>query len=64
MEVPDLRKKEVRDKYRNDRACTSRSVAGDQWIPPYSKGEPEVPQANYDKLKAEWEAFLKESEKN
>lgn len=60
MAIPNLRIKEERDKYRNDRICTSRSVAGDQYVPPCSKGEMPVPQENYDKIKEKWEAMLKQ----
>ncbi|MGI6538841.1 MAG: Gfo/Idh/MocA family protein [Caldicoprobacterales bacterium] len=35
IKVPNLRNKEERDAYRNDHACTTISVAGDQLIPPY-----------------------------
>lgn len=33
MKVPDFRNNEDRDAYRNDHACTSAAVAGDQIIP-------------------------------
>jgi len=31
--IPDFRKKEERDAYRSDRACTNPAVAGDQLLP-------------------------------
>ena len=55
MEIPNLRDKSVRDLYRNDTACTDPSVAGDQLIPVFSKGNPEIPDAIYQEVKGKWE---------
>ena len=55
MEIPNLRDKSVRDLYRNDTACTDPSVAGDQLIPVFSKGNPEIPDAIYQEVKRKWE---------
>ena len=55
MEIPNLRNKAVRDLYRNDTACTDPSVAGDQLIPVFSKGNPEIPDAIYQEVKRKWE---------
>ena len=55
MEIPNLRDKAVRDLYRNDIACTDPSVAGDQLIPVFSKGNPEIPDAIYQEVKRKWE---------
>jgi len=55
MEIPNLREKAVRDLYRNDIACTDPSVAGDQLIPVFSKGNPEIPDAIYQEVKRKWE---------
>lgn len=55
MEIPDLRKKEERDKYRNDTACTDPKVAGDMLLPCISVDTPEVPAEVYDKLRRKWE---------
>lgn len=49
--IPDLRKKEVRDEYRNDTTCTDPSVAGDMLIPVYSKGNPDIPDEVYESVK-------------
>lgn len=57
-EIPNLRNKEERDKWRNDTMCTDPKVAGDMFIPAYSKGEPEIPDEIYDKIKAVWEDRL------
>ena len=55
MEIPNLRDKAVRDLYRNDTACTDPAVAGDQLIPVFSKGNPEIPDAIYQEVKRKWE---------
>jgi len=54
MAIPDLRNKEERDKVRNDRACTDPEEAGEQLIPSYSKGNPEIPDEVYLKIKEKW----------
>lgn len=54
MAIPDMRDPAVREKYRNDTACTDRKVAGDQYIPVCSKGDPEIPAAVYGKMKEAW----------
>ncbi|MCQ2456468.1 MAG: Gfo/Idh/MocA family oxidoreductase [Clostridia bacterium] len=58
-EIPDLRLKSERDKYRNDRRCTEPAVAGDQLIPSYSKGTPEIPDEVYERTREEWERKLR-----
>jgi len=55
MEIPNLRDKSIRDLYRNDTACTDPSVAGDQLIPVFSKGNPEIPDAIYQEVRRKWE---------
>ncbi|GEM_PF-106906 len=52
MDIPNLRDKAERDKWRNDTECTDPAVAGDMLIPSYSKGNPEIPAENYAKHKA------------
>lgn len=59
MEVPDLRDKSIRDKYRNDTMCTDPKVAGDQLIPSFSKGNPVIDDAVYKAVKEKYEAFIK-----
>lgn len=56
--IPDLRNKEERDKYRNDVACTDPKIAGDQFIPPYSKGTPDIPDELYAHVKELWQKDL------
>ncbi len=55
VEIPDLRDKTVREKYRHDTACTDPKVAGDQLLPCLSKGNPDIPDSVFDELKAKWE---------
>ncbi|MBO5506003.1 MAG: Gfo/Idh/MocA family oxidoreductase [Clostridia bacterium] len=54
MEIPNLRDKAVRDQWRNDTWCTDPKVAGDMLVPSYSKGNPDVPQEVYDKVREKW----------
>jgi len=63
MEIPDLRKKEEREKYRNDTACTDPVAAGDQLLPTFSGGTPDIPQDVYDKVRENWLARLASDEK-
>ena len=59
VEIPNLRDPAVRGKYRDDTACTDPKVAGDQLLPSYSKGNPQIPTENYQILR---EAFEKQQE--
>ncbi len=54
MEVPNMRDKAVREKYRNDVACTDPEVAGDQLIPYFSKGNPDIPDELYEEMREKW----------
>ena len=54
MEIPDFRNPEVREKYRNDTACTDPAVAGDMLIPSYSKGNPDIPDSVYEGHQKTW----------
>ena len=58
--IPDFRNKEDRDAYRNDRACTTPEVAGDQLIPAYHTGDIEIADAVYDKVKEMFEESERE----
>lgn len=51
LDIPNFRDPIQREAYRNDKACTDPSVAGECLIPSYSKGNPEIPQSVYEKLK-------------
>lgn len=55
MKVPDLRNPEERDAWRNDNACTTPEVAGDQLLPRSSFGEPEIPDEVYEHVKELWQ---------
>lgn len=59
MMIPNLRDAEVRDQYRHDVACTDRIVAGDQYIPSYSKGDPDIPPEVYQHIRESWLASMK-----
>ncbi len=52
--IPNLRNKEEREKYRTDVMCTDPEVAGKQWIPPYSKGDPDISDELYAEIKEKW----------
>ena len=54
MEIPDFRKKEDRDKYRNDTFCCDKALAGDMLAPSHSRGNPEIPDETYEKVKNMW----------
>jgi len=58
MEIPNLRDKAVREKYRNDTACTDPNVAGDMLLPTFSLGTPEIEDEVYDIMKKKWEEEL------
>lgn len=58
MDIPDLKDPAVRDKYRNDSRCTDPKIAGDQLMPSYSKGNPEIPDEVYEKHKNKWDDSL------
>ena len=61
--IPDLRRKEERDKWRNDTACTMPSVAGDMLLPTTKNGTPDIPDEIYDSQREKWEKILAEREK-
>ena len=54
MELPNLRDKSQRDKWRNDTTCTDPKAAGDMLLPTFSKGTPEIPQEVYDRMEQLW----------
>ena len=54
MEIPNLRKKEVRDIYREDTMCVDRNVAGEQTIPSFSKGNLEIADKVYEVVRQKW----------
>ncbi len=62
MEIPDLRKPEARQKWRNDTACTMPAAAGDMLLPTTKNGTPDIPDAVYDSQREKWEKILAERE--
>ncbi|HOJ09941.1 MAG TPA: Gfo/Idh/MocA family oxidoreductase [Clostridiales bacterium] len=59
IEVPDFRKVEVRDKYRNDNWCTNDKVAGENIAPLCSFGSPKLPDSIYEDVREMWVNKLK-----
>ncbi len=56
MDIPNLRNKEERDKWRNDTACTDPKTAGDMLLPVFSQGTPEIDESVYKNIR---EKFIK-----
>ena len=63
QEIPNLRDEAMLEKYRNDRRCCDPKVAGDQLLPCYSKGNPDIPAENYEKHRLRWEEKQREQKK-
>ncbi len=63
MEIPDLRDKAQREKWRYDTACTDPNVAGDLLLPTCRGGTPEIPMEVYDDVRKRWEEILAKREK-
>ncbi len=63
MEIPNLRNKEEREKWRNDTACTDPKVAGDMLLPVFSQGNPEIPDSVYEDVKQKLERVKAEEAK-
>ncbi|MBQ9392761.1 MAG: Gfo/Idh/MocA family oxidoreductase [Oscillospiraceae bacterium] len=55
MDIPDLRNKAEREKWRNDVACTDPDKAGDQLLPTCKLGTPDIPMEVYEAVKKQWE---------
>lgn len=53
-EIPDLRDKKERDKWRNHTACTDPKAAGDMLLPTTKKGTPVIKEEVYDHMKELW----------
>lgn len=64
MEIPNLRNKEERDKWRNDSSCTIPSVAGDMLLPTSKNGTPDIPDSIYESIKEKWEIKKAQLENN
>ena len=63
MDIPNLRDPAVREQWRNDTACTDPKVAGDMLLPVYSKGNVEIPEEVYDRVKEKWHQHLEQTAK-
>jgi predicted dehydrogenase len=55
ISIPDFRKPEEREKYRNDNWCTNPAIAGDDLAPLCSFGSPDIPDEVYENVKKTWE---------
>lgn len=60
QEIPNLRDKDVRDKYREDVMCVDENVAGEQKIPSFSKGNYDIDDKVYETVKQKWLNGLEE----
>lgn len=56
MDIPNLRNKDEREKWREDVTCTDKNVAGNMLLPTRKGGTPEIPDAVYEKIRNKWEA--------
>ncbi len=54
IDIPNLRNKEERDAYRNDKFCTFIEAAGDQCVPFNIQGVERIPDSVYDKVREMW----------
>ena len=63
MEIPDLRDKAQREKWRYDTACTDPAAAGDMLLPTCRGGTPDIPMEVYDAVRQKWEGILAKREK-
>jgi hypothetical protein len=54
MNIPDLRDKNEREKWRGDTACTDPKVAGDALLPTCSTGTPVIDRQVYEEVYRLW----------
>ena len=54
-EIPDLRDKRLREKWRSDTACTDPDKAGEMLLPTCKSGTPEIPAEVYERVARLWE---------
>lgn len=54
VSIPDLRDPVCRDQYRNDRTCADPRIAGDNLIPSFSKGVPDIHPSIYQLVRQKW----------
>lgn len=53
--VPDFRVKAEREPFRHDNACTNPEIAGDALLPKCAKGDINIPDEVYDRVRKTWE---------
>ncbi len=58
IRIPDLRKKEEREPYRNDTFCTFPESAGDMYVSNNLKGDTEIPDEVFEEVRRRWENHL------
>lgn len=54
-DIPNLRNRREREKWRNDTACTDPKVAGDMLLPTQKNGTPDIPDGVYESVKNTFE---------
>lgn len=54
MDIPNLRDKSEREKWRNDTACTDPKVAGDMLLPTAVGGTPDIDKSVYKLMEQKW----------
>lgn len=64
MEIPNLRDKSIRDKWRHDTACVTPEKAGDMLLQTAVGGTPDIPESVYDEMKRKYALELEEERKN
>ena len=64
MEIPNFRDKAVRERWRNDTACSDPAVAGDMLQPTFSKGTPDIDDGVYEHIKELWDAECRKEDSN
>lgn len=59
VDIPNLRDKAERERYRHDTACVDANAAGDQLLPTYSMGTPDIDAKTYDIMRKKYQDGLK-----
>ena len=55
MDVPNLRDRSQREKWRDDTACTDPAKAGGMLLPTCKSGTPDIPMEVYERVAKQWE---------
>lgn len=64
MEIPNLRCREEREKWRNDTACTDPKTAGDMLLPTRNGGTPKIGDEVYENMRNLWQIECEKKESN